>query len=218
MSEFPPRPAAHTTQPLFHFHFFGCPGLAPSPGDLRPEQTAHNPGSGVRDSELESQGGVGARRLKRACLRRRKFQACSSGSYGPSVLAAGLGRRGRQVFWERSRSGRGWPSATGRSWESSSRLLSWISALSAPAHPHPANTHRSTLGWILVSSWGQAPESGLEEWQVWPRQGAECQKQAELLCGLYLGNADAHPGSEPSLATLGMKGRPELGNRGQEGE
>lgn len=217
MSEFP-RPAAHTAQPLFYFNFFGCLGLAPSPGDLRPEQGAHNPGSGVRDSELESQGRVGARRLKRACLRRRKFQACSSGSYDPSVLAAGLGRWGRQVFWETSRSGRGWPSATGRSWESSPRLFSWISALSAPAHPYPANTHRSTLGWILVSDWGQDPGSGLEEWQVWPWQGAECQKQTGLLCDFYLGNPDAHPGSEPSLATLGMKGHPELGNGGQEGE
>lgn len=39
-----------------------------------------------------------------------------------------------------------------------------------PPTPHLANTHRSTLGWILVSNWGQDPGSRLEERQVWPWQ------------------------------------------------
>ena len=164
-----------------------------------PKQAGHSPRSGSEALGWKVGAEVKASRLRRACLRRRKFQACSSGSYDPSVLAAGLGREGRQGSWERPRSGRRWPSAAGKSWESSPLLFSWISALSPPACPHPqhTNTHTpqhthtththtypppththtcTTLGWILVSDWGQDPGSGLGEWQVWlsirSRQGA----------------------------------------------
>lgn len=159
---------------------------------------------------------MGARLLKRECGRRREILACSSGSYYPSVPAAGLGRwRGVRVLgeaeeWPGGRAPRG-----GSSSPASDFSLDFCSQRSRPAPT--ANTHRSTLGWILVSNWGQDPGSGLEERQVWPWQGLECQKQAGLLCGLYLGKPRCPPRSELSLATLGMKGHPELGNGAQEG-
>lgn len=49
---------------------------------------------------------------------------------------------------------------------------------------------------------------------MWLWQGTKCQKLTGPLCGLQLGSLDAHPGCELSLATLGVKGHPKLGNRG----
>lgn len=102
VSEIPRRPAAHTAQPLFHFHFFGCPGPGTIPRRPAPEQAAHSPGSGVRDSSWKVRGGVGGASVEEACLRRRKFQACSSGvllpicpgSWAGEMAASGVLGRG----------------------------------------------------------------------------------------------------------------------------
>lgn len=127
---------------------------------------------------------------------------------GPSTGWSRLLGESEEGVWEqrvRSRAGLGWPSVAGKGVQNPPLLFSWTSALRAPPH-------RTALGWIPSSYWGQLPAKILGQAPRSGRCGFGRGLKVRNRRGLHVRSPDAHPGSEPSLGTLGANRYPELGN------
>lgn len=142
MCAVPLRPRRAPRPPGFHFHFFGCLGVARSGGESRPKADwplswgwgprlrASKVGVGLEGAVRgrgEGLGGVfsGSGNVRRAPL-------------GPTTcLALGAGWGGREAG-----GGRGWLRAPRRAWSLRLYFFSSTSVL------------KSVPGWILGSNWG----------------------------------------------------------------
>lgn len=190
----PARPARDTIQPCFHFHFFRCPGVAPS-GDLCPKAGWPQSSVPVRAAKGESRG-VGVPAFEGACPRERKCLARPSGSQDRAILAVGQERGGRRP---RPKGGLGWRGVAGtlqalhRARSPTTTFPSDLCPAGSPAAPTP-------FPQLEAGFWVQP-----EEWKVWPWQGAVSATGSVTLWSSF-GQPRCPPGCEPSLTTSGAKG------------